>query len=102
MTLKEDWQVSVKRAKQARRSPPDSFGARLKQLRAETPGRNDRSLTQEGLARALDVSLFTVNGWERLESSDTLRVGSLFALADFFGVGPRWLARGEGPKRVPR
>jgi DNA-binding XRE family transcriptional regulator len=102
VTLKKDRQMGVKRAKQMRGGPPDSFGARLKELRAKTPGRNRRSLTQEGLARTLDVSLFTVNGWERLENSDTLRVGSLLALADFFRVEPRWLAQGTGPKRAAR
>ena len=95
-------QMATRRRKRVRSGPSATFGTRLKQLRAEMPGRNGRSLTQEGLARVLDVSLFTVTGWERLEGSDTLRVGSLFALADFFGVEARWLARGEGPKNAGR
>jgi transcriptional regulator with XRE-family HTH domain len=94
----------VSARKQRRTDPPTTatFGGRLKLLRARTLGMDSKPLTQERLARALDVSLFTVNGWERLERSDTLRTGSLFALADFFGVEPRWLAQGKGPKHAPR
>jgi len=76
-----------------------TFGARVRRLRMQTPSEDGKPLTQESLARALGVSLFTVSGWERLESSDTLRTASLMALCDFFHVEPRWLARGVGPKR---
>jgi DNA-binding XRE family transcriptional regulator len=92
----------VSTTKQRRKGPrtQEKFGERLKGLRVRSSGSNGKSLTQEGLARALGVSLFTVNGWERLERADTLRTGSLFALSDFFGVEPRWLAQGTGRKRA--
>ena len=83
---------------QQRKQATATFGARLRLLRAHSLGTNGKPLSQEALARALEVSIFTVNGWERLESFEAMRAGSLFALADFFGVEPRWLAQGLGPK----
>lgn len=93
--------MSDRKKRKVDRPTSATFGARLRLLRLGTNNGGKR-LTQEGLARALGVSLFTVNGWERMETADTLRTGSLFALSDFFGVEPRWLARGIGRRHAAR
>jgi transcriptional regulator with XRE-family HTH domain len=65
-----------------------TFGERLQRLRSE------RGLSQEALARAVDVSVRTVARWEAGESGPGLKVAQLVAaalgckLADFVAPEP--------------
>ena len=58
--------------------------------------RRDFGLSQEGLARRLEVSVSTVAKWERNDSLPGAR--ALLRLAEIFNVSINWLLLGVGPK----
>jgi len=71
-------------------SKTNPIGERLQEIR------RDFGLSQEGLARRLDVSVSTVIKWERGYFLPGAR--ALLAIAENFKVSINWLLMGKGPK----
>lgn len=75
------------RARLARPPRDVAFGKRVRELRRAS------SLTQEGLARELGVSIFTVSRWEQGRSKPD--IDGLYRLAHALGVKAADLLPGE-------
>jgi transcriptional regulator with XRE-family HTH domain len=56
-------------------------------------------LNQEDLGAAAGVSKATVSKWERGDTKN-MRPAHLFAIAKKLGVEARWLALGDGPRKM--
>ena len=65
----------------------DGFGEILKYLRLE------KALSQDELAKQLDISRSAISFWENNQREPTL--SNLVAIADFFGVSIDYLAGRE-------
>lgn len=63
----------------------DTLGSRLKALRT------DRGMTQEDLAKLLNVSRVSVVNWEQ----DTSKPKKIYEIAKIFDVSPEFLASGK-------
>ncbi|MEO0141239.1 MAG: helix-turn-helix transcriptional regulator [candidate division WOR-3 bacterium] len=67
---------------------------RLKELR------EDFGISQEQFAKELDITVFTVQKWER--GAFLPGAKALIAIAEKYGVSLNWLLLGEGPKFLKR
>lgn len=68
----------------------DTFAQRLKYARGRA------SMSQEELARKLDVSKASISKIEMGLTQDVLMT-TLFRMADVLSIDPRWLATGKAP-----
>ena len=85
--------VSMLTMKPAR--APETISDRIAETRAAL------GYTQEAVAAAVGVSKSAVSHWET-GNVKNLRPENLLALSDHFGVEPRWLISGRGPKSTNR
>jgi transcriptional regulator with XRE-family HTH domain len=74
---------------------PKTFGERIEMILAET------GLNQVALAKIAGVGKATVTEWISGRSKSP-RPDSLFAIEDKLFYAARWLATGEGPKKIER